>query len=167
MQSRGLALADCCETDMDIEILIGADSFWQIIEGSSFEKIDKTITCVPTLFGYALQGNQGEGSVVLTGVIRPQDEDCVVSAPSSFTNIGSYASDTQSELVSESGACRYTVSENNLKTNSSLGNLHTFTHPKSASTSNIVKGKIMAPGKEKDNTRKNIFTSYTFASYSR
>lgn len=58
MHSRGLNLADCCESEINIEILIGADVFWQIIEASSFERIDQTITCVPTIFGFALQGSQ-------------------------------------------------------------------------------------------------------------
>ncbi|KFM71288.1 hypothetical protein X975_00963, partial [Stegodyphus mimosarum] len=58
MQSRGLVLADCCDSNINIEILIGADVFWQIIEASTFEKINQEITCVPTIFGFALQGSQ-------------------------------------------------------------------------------------------------------------
>ncbi|XP_054708165.1 uncharacterized protein LOC129217975 [Uloborus diversus] len=58
MRSRGLILADCFESDIQIEVLIGADVFWQIVDSTRFEKINKTITCVPTVFGFALQGTQ-------------------------------------------------------------------------------------------------------------
>lgn len=63
INSRGLDLADCCEMDMGIEVLIGADVFWQIVESSSYQKIDQAITCVPTIFGFALQGSQEVGDL--------------------------------------------------------------------------------------------------------
>ena len=32
--------------------------FWQVIQAHSFEKMNDTIKCIPTVFGYALQGRK-------------------------------------------------------------------------------------------------------------
>ena len=53
-----MLLADSCESDIHIEILLGADVFQQVIQVHSFEKINETIAYLPTVFGYALQGSQ-------------------------------------------------------------------------------------------------------------
>ncbi|KAF8769854.1 hypothetical protein HNY73_017453 [Argiope bruennichi] len=58
MQSEGLNLADTRESKAKIEILIGGDVFWRIIDASHAVKLNNTVTCVPTTFGFALQGTQ-------------------------------------------------------------------------------------------------------------
>ncbi|KAF8795016.1 hypothetical protein HNY73_002918 [Argiope bruennichi] len=62
MQSRDLNLADTCENKAKIEILIGGDVFWRIINASHVEKLNNTVTCVPTIFGFALLGTQSGSS---------------------------------------------------------------------------------------------------------
>ncbi|XP_055926957.1 uncharacterized protein LOC129958485 [Argiope bruennichi] len=62
MQSRGLNLADTCENKAKIEILIGGDVFWRIIYASHVEKLNNTVTCVPTIFEFAMQGTQSGSS---------------------------------------------------------------------------------------------------------
>ncbi|GBM08389.1 hypothetical protein AVEN_108383-1 [Araneus ventricosus] len=54
MQLRSLNLSNTCENGSKIEVLIGGDVFWRITDGSRVEKINNTVTGVPTIFGFAL-----------------------------------------------------------------------------------------------------------------
>ncbi|KAF8782675.1 Alanine aminotransferase 2 like protein [Argiope bruennichi] len=62
MQSQVLNLADTCESKAKIEILIGGDVIWRIIDASPVEKLNNTLTCVPTIFGFVLQSTQSGSS---------------------------------------------------------------------------------------------------------
>ncbi|KAF8789751.1 hypothetical protein HNY73_007668 [Argiope bruennichi] len=62
MQLRGLNLADTCESKAKIELLIGRDVFWGIIDASRVEKLNNMVTCVPTIFEFALQDTQSGSS---------------------------------------------------------------------------------------------------------
>ncbi|GBM14889.1 hypothetical protein AVEN_28611-1 [Araneus ventricosus] len=55
MGSQGLKLADTCESGSKVEVLIGSDVFWRIIDAYRVEKINGTVTCVPTIFGFVLR----------------------------------------------------------------------------------------------------------------
>ncbi|KAF8776870.1 hypothetical protein HNY73_013810 [Argiope bruennichi] len=61
VQSRVLNVADTCESKAKIEILIG-DVFWLIIDASHVQKLNNAVTCIPTSFGFALQGTQSGSS---------------------------------------------------------------------------------------------------------
>ncbi|GFX39587.1 hypothetical protein TNCV_2103311 [Trichonephila clavipes] len=98
----------------------------------------------------AALGRSGEGSVILTGIVRPHDEgEFVASTPSSSASLDTLkAAGIDNESVSDSNIARKAVSDNNLKSASSLGNnLQEVSQLKSASTSAIVKSKTkdMAP----------------------
>ncbi|KAF8777397.1 hypothetical protein HNY73_014265 [Argiope bruennichi] len=73
MQLRGLNLADTCESKAKIEILIGRDAFWRIIDASHFEKLNNTMTCVPTIFGFALQGSGSSGPCSANVLVSASD----------------------------------------------------------------------------------------------
>ncbi|GFS69763.1 hypothetical protein NPIL_299001 [Nephila pilipes] len=94
--------------------------------------------------------SRGEGSVILTGIVKPHDEgEIAASAPSSSTSLDTLkAAGADNESVSGSNITRKAVSDINLKSASSLGNhLQEASHLKSSSTSAIGKSKAkdMAP----------------------
>nr|XP_042913532.1 uncharacterized protein LOC122273556 [Parasteatoda tepidariorum] len=56
---KGFVLADACSNfNQGLDILIGADLFWEIVDNSKVEKINKSLYCIPTIFGYTVQGIQ-------------------------------------------------------------------------------------------------------------
>jgi hypothetical protein len=69
LTTRGIPLADSCENNVSVEILIGADVFWQVVDSAGVERIDDSISCVPTLFGFALQGAQGCSKSVFASTV--------------------------------------------------------------------------------------------------
>ncbi|XP_054709062.1 uncharacterized protein LOC129218764 [Uloborus diversus] len=76
LQQKGLFLADMCNSENEIEVLIGGDVFWGIICDSKVFKINETLSCVPTMFGLAIQGVQQNCNSSFVGVLAT---DCVIA----------------------------------------------------------------------------------------
>ncbi|GIY07339.1 hypothetical protein CEXT_246721 [Caerostris extrusa] len=111
---------------------------------------------------------QGEGSVILTGIIKPHDEgEIAASAPSSSTiSLDTLkAIGVSNESVSGTNITRKAVSEINLKMSTSQGsNLQGTSQVKSSSTTTLGKNKTkeMAPPAVKDTADKDCRKNFLY-----
>lgn len=59
LKRKGFLLADKgSNSEQSVDILIGADIFWNVINNSKVEKISENLYGIPTIFGFTLQGVQ-------------------------------------------------------------------------------------------------------------
>ncbi|XP_054711322.1 uncharacterized protein LOC129220912 [Uloborus diversus] len=76
---RNLILADSLDSQQPVGILIGADYYYNIVTGH-IKRLNKNLVAVETIFGWSLQGREGEDNFTLSfNVIFESDvvyEDC-------------------------------------------------------------------------------------------
>jgi hypothetical protein len=63
-----LQLADPCEEELPIEILVGGDHYWKIVNDSPPWRISPSIVLLPSKLGLILNGNRSGMSVNVAAV---------------------------------------------------------------------------------------------------
>jgi len=84
-QTRKIQLADPSneERDLPIEVLIGGDYYWKIVNDASTIRLSSTLVLIPTKFGWILTGNRtgitANQIMVNRITLDHSDNDCDVS----------------------------------------------------------------------------------------